>query len=216
MRRKLEKKPRAKALKSLSDRTRSGISETSTSTSPATCKMRPSYPKDEVRLSEFTSITCTTSLSDDDDDDDDDVSDEDVSDDDATTTLERKRDPSSKKKPRTRRCTEDDAFGTLLSKIMDHFMIASSSSSFSSSSSSGRKLPSKLDSSNNLGNDGTAEHRSNYSKRRLSIQVRRASDFLFSSHHRDSEKDDEEAEQHQWKINVEDTGVDGDANGWEL
>ena len=191
MRRQLEKKPRSKALKSLSDRTR--ISKPKSSKSPVTCK---AHPKDEVRLSEFTSIT--TSLSDDE---------EDVNDDDATvcSILERKADPRLK----ASRSAEDDVFGTILSKIVDHVKIAASSSS-----SSGRNLSSKSDSSNKLGYDDTTEHRSNYSKRRLSIQVRRASDFLFSSHHREDDHD-EEKEQHQWEVKVEDTGVD-DANDWEL
>ena len=198
MRRQLEKKPRSKTLKSLSDRTR--IGKPKSSTSLATCK---GHPKDEIRLSEFTSITCSTSLSDDE---------EDVNDDDTTvcTILERKAD----RRLQARQSAEDDAFGTILSKIVNHVKIAASSSS-----SSGRNLSSKSDSSNNLGIDDTTEHRSNYSKRRLSIQVRRASDFLFSSHHReDTEDDDEEEVQHQWEVKVEDTtctGVD-DVNDWEL
>lgn len=158
------------------------------------------YPKDDVRLSEFTSITA--SLSDDE---------EDVNDDDVTTILVRKADPacSSKGDSPATRGAENDVFGTILSKIVDHVKIAASSSS-----SSGRSLSSKSESSNNLGYDDTTEHRSNYSKRRLSIQVRRASDFLFSSHHREDDHDEEE-EEHQWEVKVEDSGVD-DVNDWDL
>ena len=198
MRRRLEKKPRSKALKSLSDRTRNSKPKSSASTSMY--EMRPAHPKDEVRLSEFTNIT--TSLSDDE---------EDVNDGDVTRILERKTDPSTKRKPSAARGAEDDVFGTILSKIVDHVKTAASSSS----SSSGRNLSSKSDSSNNLRFDDTTEHRSNYSKRRLSIQVRRASDFLFSSHHREDDQDEEEEHHHQWEDKVEDTGVD-DANDWEL
>ena len=175
MRRQLEQRPRTKALKSLSDRTRNHRPNSSTTVG----KVRPAHSKDEVRLSEFTSIT--TSLSDDEEDGNDDT--------DYTPLAEKKACPSSKQTARRR--GEDDIFGTMLNKIVDHVKIGSSSPGRSSDSSN-----------DDLAND-TTEHRSNYSKRRLSIQVRRASDFLFSSHHR---KDDgeEKADEHQWEVKVED------------
>ena len=143
------------------------------------------------RLSEFTSITA--SLSDDEED--------------GSYMFERKASPSSEQPlVGSSRGAEDDIFGTILNKIVDHVKIGSTSSR-----QSRRNLSSKSDSSNDITSD-TTEHRSNYSKRRLSIQVRRASDFLFSSHHCEEKGDDEAEEQHQWEVQIQDDCVDD----WDL
>jgi len=193
MRRRLDQR---RTLASFSDHTKSSKPTSSTIVSSKVRNEKHHHPNKAkiagIRLSEFTSITVSLS-----DDENESVED--------ATVSQRQRVMASKK-PSPEVHGEEDTFRITLSKMVDHVRAASS-----------RNFHAKSVASNDLSDD-TTEHRSNYcstySENRTSLHVRRASDFLFSSHHHGEEK--EEEDHHQWEITDVVDNKESSNDWWEL